>query len=194
MMHERCVLNFLYILPNVWPLSLCPLPSCVLISPSPPHSVFISDGQENAGKCPHQDSDGSDAVFGDLPNGTDLKPEEKPRGEDLEVTSFIFNGQSDNAVTTPGGSKLKMDPEKKFACAECGQTFRTKSYLNKHHHRVHKKRAAAGSNLGNLGSPFSPQQNMSLLESFGFQIVQSAFASSLVDSEMGGSGIDLGDK
>ncbi|XP_056607593.1 POZ-, AT hook-, and zinc finger-containing protein 1 isoform X1 [Triplophysa dalaica] len=154
----------------------------------------LTDGQENAGKCPHQDSDGSDAVFGDLPNGTDLKPEEKPTGEDLEVTSFIFNGQSDNAVTTPGGSKLKMDPEKKFACAECGQTFRTKSYLNKHHHRVHKKRAAAGSNLGNLGSPFSPQQNMSLLESFGFQIVQSAFASSLVDSEMGGSGIDLGDK
>ncbi|XP_075424532.1 POZ-, AT hook-, and zinc finger-containing protein 1 isoform X1 [Ascaphus truei] len=34
-----------------------------------------------------------------------------------------------------------------------------------------------------LGSPFSPQQNMSLLESFGFQIVQSAFASSLVDPE-----------
>ncbi|KAA0712853.1 Zinc finger transcription factor [Triplophysa tibetana] len=128
------------------------------------------------------------------PTETDLKPEEKPTGEDLEVTSFIFNGQSDNAVTTQGGSKLKMDPEKKFACAECGQTFRTKSYLNKHHHRVHKKRAAAGSNLGNLGSPFSPQQNMSLLESFGFQIVQSAFASSLVDSEMGGSGIDLGDK
>ncbi|XP_057194373.1 POZ (BTB) and AT hook-containing zinc finger 1 isoform X2 [Triplophysa rosa] len=162
-----------------------------------PHNycgICNKDGQENAGKCPHQDSDGSDAVFGDLPNGTDLKPEQKPAGEDLEVKSFIFNGQSDDAVTTPGGSKLKTDPEKKFACAECGQTFRTKSYLNKHHHRVHKKRAAAGSNLGNLGSPFSPQQNMSLLESFGFQIVQSAFASSLVDSEMGGSGIDLGDK
>ncbi|XP_052455885.1 POZ (BTB) and AT hook-containing zinc finger 1 isoform X2 [Carassius gibelio] len=156
----------------------------------------VEDGQENAGKCPHQDSDGSDAVFGDLSNGTDLKAEQKVEGEEMEVTSFIFNGQAEDAVTSPGGSKniQKMDQEKKFACGDCGQTFRTKSYLNKHHHRVHKKRAAAGSGLGDLGSPFSPQQNMSLLESFGFQIVQSAFASSLVDSEMGSSGIGLGDK
>lgn len=158
--------------------------------------MFTSDGQENAGKCPHQDSDGSDAVFGDLSNGTDLKAEQKVEGEEMEVTSFIFNGQPEDAVTSPGGSKniQKTDQEKKFACGECGQTFRTKSYLNKHHHRVHKKRAAAGSGLGDLGSPFSPQQNMSLLESFGFQIVQSAFASSLVDSEMGGSGMGLGEK
>ncbi|XP_016314434.1 POZ-, AT hook-, and zinc finger-containing protein 1-like [Sinocyclocheilus anshuiensis] len=156
----------------------------------------LTDGQENAGKCPHQDSDGSDAVFGDLSNGTDLKAEQKVEGEEMEVTSFIFNGQPEDAVTSPGGSKniQKIDQEKKFACGDCGQTFRTKSYLNKHHHRVHKKRAAAGSGLGDLGSPFSPQQNMSLLESFGFQIVQSAFASSLVDSEMGSSGIGLGEK
>ncbi|XP_065135977.1 POZ (BTB) and AT hook-containing zinc finger 1 isoform X1 [Paramisgurnus dabryanus] len=154
----------------------------------------LTDGQENSGKCPHQDSDGSDTAFGDLSNGNDLKPEQKPEGEELEVTSFIFNGQIDDTPTTAGGSKQNADPEKKFACADCGQTFRTKSYLNKHHHRVHKKRAAAASSLGNLGSPFSPQQNMSLLESFGFQIVQSAFASSLVDSEMGGSGMGLEDK
>ncbi|XP_065135978.1 POZ (BTB) and AT hook-containing zinc finger 1 isoform X2 [Paramisgurnus dabryanus] len=154
----------------------------------------VEDGQENSGKCPHQDSDGSDTAFGDLSNGNDLKPEQKPEGEELEVTSFIFNGQIDDTPTTAGGSKQNADPEKKFACADCGQTFRTKSYLNKHHHRVHKKRAAAASSLGNLGSPFSPQQNMSLLESFGFQIVQSAFASSLVDSEMGGSGMGLEDK
>ncbi|KAL0191429.1 hypothetical protein M9458_014127, partial [Cirrhinus mrigala] len=167
---------------------------CISLSPSFPDIpfptlVFTSDGQENAGKCPHQDSDGSDAVFGDLSNGTDLKAEQK-------VTSFIFNGQPEDAVTSPGGSKniQKTDQEKKFACGDCGQTFRTKSYLNKHHHRVHKKRAAAGSGLGDLGSPFSPQQNMSLLESFGFQIVQSAFASSLVDSEMGSSGMGLGEK
>lgn len=161
-----------------------------------PRSVFSSDGQENVGKCPHQDSDGSDAVFGDLSNGTDLKAEQKVEGEEMEVTSFIFNGQPEDAVTSPGGSKniQNTDQEKKFACGDCGQTFRTKSYLNKHHHRVHKKRAAAGSGLGDLGSPFSPQQNMSLLESFGFQIVQSAFASSLVDSEMGGSGMGLGEK
>ncbi|XP_026116627.1 POZ-, AT hook-, and zinc finger-containing protein 1-like isoform X2 [Carassius auratus] len=156
----------------------------------------VEDGQENAGKCPHQDSDGSDAVFGDLSNGTDLKTEQKVEGEEMEVTSFIFNGQPDDAVTSPGGSKniQNTDQEKKFACGDCGQTFRTKSYLNKHHHRVHKKRAAALSGLGDLGSPFSPQQNMSLLESFGFQIVQSAFASSLVDSEMGNSGMGLGEK
>ncbi|XP_016384565.1 POZ-, AT hook-, and zinc finger-containing protein 1-like isoform X1 [Sinocyclocheilus rhinocerous] len=164
-----------------------------------PHNycgICNKDGQENAGKCPHQDSDGSDAVFGDLSNGTDLKAEHKVEGEEMEVTSFIFNGQPEDAVTSPGGSKniQKIDQEKKFACGDCGQTFRTKSYLNKHHHRVHKKRAAAGSGLGDLGSPFSPQQNMSLLESFGFQIVQSAFASSLVDSEMGSSGIGLGEK
>ncbi|XP_056109776.1 POZ (BTB) and AT hook-containing zinc finger 1 isoform X1 [Rhinichthys klamathensis goyatoka] len=164
-----------------------------------PHNycgICNKDGQENAGKCPHQDSDGSDAVFGDLSNGTDLKAEHKVEGEEMEVTSFIFNGQPEDIVTSPGGSKdiQKTDHEKKFACGECGQTFRTKSYLNKHHHRVHKKRAAAGSGLGDLGSPFSPQQNMSLLESFGFQIVQSAFASSLVDSEMGSSGMGLGEK
>ncbi|KAK2889407.1 hypothetical protein Q8A67_014782 [Cirrhinus molitorella] len=164
-----------------------------------PHNycgICNKDGQENAGKCPHQDSDGSDAVFGDLSNGTDLKAEQKVEGEEMEVTSFIFNGQPEDAVTSPGGSKniQKNDQEKKFACGDCGQTFRTKSYLNKHHHRVHKKRAAAGSGLGDLGSPFSPQQNMSLLESFGFQIVQSAFASSLVDSEMGSSGMGLGEK
>ncbi|XP_075687651.1 POZ-, AT hook-, and zinc finger-containing protein 1 isoform X2 [Rhinoderma darwinii] len=54
--------------------------------------------------------------------------------------------------------------------------------------------ASLGPALGSaLASPFSPQQNMSLLESFGFQIVQSAFASSLVEPEveqqgMGGDG------
>ncbi|XP_043098868.1 POZ-, AT hook-, and zinc finger-containing protein 1 isoform X3 [Puntigrus tetrazona] len=164
-----------------------------------PHNycgICNKDGQENAVKCPHQDSDGSDAVFGDLSNGTDLKVEQKVEGEEMEVTSFIFNGQPEDTATLPGGSKniQKTDQEKKFACGDCGQTFRTKSYLNKHHHRVHKKRAAAGSGLGDLGSPFSPQQNMSLLESFGFQIVQSAFASSLVDSEMGSSGMGLGEK
>ncbi|XP_068094705.1 POZ-, AT hook-, and zinc finger-containing protein 1 isoform X3 [Hyperolius riggenbachi] len=45
--------------------------------------------------------------------------------------------------------------------------------------------ASLGPALGSaLTSPFSPQQNMSLLESFGFQIVQSAFASSLVEPEV----------
>uniref|UniRef100_A0A8B9L8R5 POZ/BTB and AT hook containing zinc finger 1 n=1 Tax=Astyanax mexicanus TaxID=7994 RepID=A0A8B9L8R5_ASTMX len=154
----------------------------------------LADGQENAGKCHHQDSDGSDAAFGELSNGTELKHEHKAEGEELEVTSLIFNGEADGPAATPCSSKQKTDPEKKFACGECGQTFRTKSYLNKHHQRVHKKHSGTGSSLGDLGSPFSPQQNMSLLESFGFQIVQSAFASSLVDSEVGSSVMGLGDK
>ncbi|KAL7832876.1 hypothetical protein SRHO_G00298940 [Serrasalmus rhombeus] len=154
----------------------------------------LADGQENAGKCPHQDSDGSDTAFGDLSNGTELKPEHKAEGEELEVTSLVFNGEADGPAAVPCGSKQKSDPEKKFACGECGQTFRTKSYLNKHHQRVHKKHSGTGSSLGDLGSPFSPQQNMSLLESFGFQIVQSAFASSLVDSEVASSAMGLGDK
>ncbi|XP_073438890.1 POZ-, AT hook-, and zinc finger-containing protein 1 isoform X4 [Dendrobates tinctorius] len=50
--------------------------------------------------------------------------------------------------------------------------------------------ASLGPALGSaLASPFSPQQNMSLLESFGFQIVQSAFASSLVEPEVEQQGI-----
>uniref|UniRef100_A0A8B9L689 POZ/BTB and AT hook containing zinc finger 1 n=1 Tax=Astyanax mexicanus TaxID=7994 RepID=A0A8B9L689_ASTMX len=162
-----------------------------------PHNycnICNKDGQENAGKCHHQDSDGSDAAFGELSNGTELKHEHKAEGEELEVTSLIFNGEADGPAATPCSSKQKTDPEKKFACGECGQTFRTKSYLNKHHQRVHKKHSGTGSSLGDLGSPFSPQQNMSLLESFGFQIVQSAFASSLVDSEVGSSVMGLGDK
>ncbi|XP_063769159.1 POZ-, AT hook-, and zinc finger-containing protein 1 isoform X2 [Pseudophryne corroboree] len=50
--------------------------------------------------------------------------------------------------------------------------------------------ASLGPALGSaLASPFSPQQNMSLLESFGFQIVQSAFASSLVEPEVEQQGL-----
>ncbi|KAF4079207.1 hypothetical protein AMELA_G00190210 [Ameiurus melas] len=157
-------------------------------------SICNKDGQENAAKCPHQDSEGSDAAFGDLSNGTELKLEHKSEDKELEVTSLIFNGEADGTANTPCGSKQKTDTEKKFACGLCGQTFRTKSYLNKHQHRVHKKPSGTASGLGDLGSPFSPQQNMSLLESFGFQIVQSAFASSLVDSEVGSSAVGLGDK
>lgn len=105
------------------------------------------------------------------------------------------------ALGSPEGSKVKTDPEKRFSCGICGQAFRTKSYLNKHQHRVHKAQKVQGvpgsgfSDLApSLSSPFSPQQNMSLLESFGFQIVQSAFASSLVDAEAGQSGMDFGGK
>ncbi|XP_071383102.1 POZ (BTB) and AT hook-containing zinc finger 1 isoform X1 [Centroberyx affinis] len=163
--------------------------------------ICNKDGQENAGKCPHLESEESDPSFGDLSNGDELKSPHKPDGEELEMPSLACNGASAVALGSPEGAKAKTDPEKKFACGTCGQAFRTKSYLNKHQHRVHKAQkgqAVTGSGLSELTptltSPFSPQQNMSLLESFGFQIVQSAFASSLVDAEAGQSGMDFGGK
>ncbi|XP_068568240.1 POZ (BTB) and AT hook-containing zinc finger 1 isoform X1 [Cebidichthys violaceus] len=164
--------------------------------------ICNKDGQENTGKCPHLESEESDPSFGELSNGDELKSPHKPDGgPELEMPSLACNGASAEALGSPEGSKAKTDPEKKFTCGICGQAFRTKSYLNKHQHRVHKAQKAqgvSGSGLNELSpsltSPFSPQQNMSLLESFGFQIVQSAFASSLVDAEAGQSGIDFGGK
>ncbi|XP_056292960.1 POZ (BTB) and AT hook-containing zinc finger 1 isoform X2 [Pseudoliparis swirei] len=163
-----------------------------------------ADGQENTGKCPHLESEESDPSFGELSNSDELKSPHKPDGPELAMPSLACNGASAEALGSPEGSKAKTDPEKKFNCGICGQAFRTKSYLNKHQHRVHKaqkaQKAQGGSGPGlnelspSLTSPFSPQQNMSLLESFGFQIVQSAFASSLVDPEAGQSGIDFGGK
>ncbi|XP_047437777.1 POZ (BTB) and AT hook-containing zinc finger 1 isoform X1 [Mugil cephalus] len=163
--------------------------------------ICNKDGQENAGKCPHLESEESDPSFGELSNGDELKSPHKPDGPELEMPPLACNGASAGTLASPEGSKAKTDPEKKFTCGICGQAFRTKSYLNKHQHRVHKAQKAqgvSGSGLSemapSLTSPFSPQQNMSLLESFGFQIVQSAFASSLVDAEAGQSGIDFGGK
>ncbi|TKS71356.1 Zinc finger transcription factor [Collichthys lucidus] len=161
----------------------------------------VADGQENAGKCPHLESEESDPSFAELSNGDELKSPHKPDGPELEMPSLACNGASAGTLGSPEASKAKTDPEKKFNCGICGQAFRTKSYLNKHQHRVHKAQKAQGvSGPGlnelapSLTSPFSPQQNMSLLESFGFQIVQSAFASSLVDAEAGQSGMDFGGK
>uniref|UniRef100_A0A3Q4HCL7 POZ/BTB and AT hook containing zinc finger 1 n=1 Tax=Neolamprologus brichardi TaxID=32507 RepID=A0A3Q4HCL7_NEOBR len=160
-----------------------------------------NDGQENAGKCPHLESEESDPSFGDLSNSEELKSPHKTDGPELEMPSLPCNGASAGALVSPEASKAKTDPEKKFICGICGQAFRTKSYLNKHQHRVHKAQkvqGVSGSSLSDIApsltSPFSPQQNMSLLESFGFQIVQSAFASSLVDADVGQSGIDFGGK
>ncbi|XP_026162059.1 POZ-, AT hook-, and zinc finger-containing protein 1 isoform X3 [Mastacembelus armatus] len=161
--------------------------------------ICNKDGRENTGKCPHLEE--SDPSFGELPSGDELKSPHKLEGPELEIPSLACNGASAEALGSPEGTKAKTDPEKKFTCGVCGQAFRTKSYLNKHQHRVHKAQKAqglSGSGLSELApsltSPFSPQQNMSLLESFGFQIVQSAFASSLVDAEAGQSGIDFGGK
>lgn len=168
--------------------------------------MFTSDGQEDAGKCPHQDSEGSDTSFSELSNGTELKSPHKVDGAGLNCngagggtpgTPSSAAGAGAGAGAGAAGPKGKVaDSDKKHLCGECGQAFRTKSYLNKHLQRVHGVvgPGKGGGLLGDLSSPtlsspFSPQQNMSLLESFGFQIVQSAFASSLVDSEGSGSGL-----
>ncbi|XP_012728140.2 POZ-, AT hook-, and zinc finger-containing protein 1 isoform X1 [Fundulus heteroclitus] len=161
----------------------------------------VEDGQENAGKCPHLESEELDTSLRELSNVDELKSPIKSDGPKLEVPSLDCNGAPGGILGSPEASKANADPEKKFACGICGQAFRTKSYLNKHQHRVHKAQrthGVSGSGLSevapSLTSPFSPQQNMSLLESFGFQIVQSAFASSLVDAEAGQSGMDFGGK
>ncbi|XP_008407007.1 POZ-, AT hook-, and zinc finger-containing protein 1 isoform X1 [Poecilia reticulata] len=161
----------------------------------------VEDGQENAGKCPHLESEESDTSLRELSSVDELKSPTKPDGPELEMPSLACNGAPTGILGSPDASKANRDPEKKFVCGICGQAFRTKSYLNKHQHRVHKAQrthGVPGSGLSemapSLSSPFSPQQNMSLLESFGFQIVQSAFASSLVDTEAGQSGIEFGGK
>lgn len=166
-------------------------------------SICNKDGQETAEKCPHQDSEGSDVSFSDITSGSQLKSPIK-----MDTGELDCNGSDAAIPSTPGtpsssgvGSKVKeagpvlasgagsdKDTEKKHLCAECGQGFRTKSYLNKHLQRVHGLVGGIGKvgfdlTSASLTSPFSPQQNMSLLESFGFQIVQSAFASSLADTE-----------
>ncbi|KAK2121407.1 POZ-, AT hook-, and zinc finger-containing protein 1 [Saguinus oedipus] len=133
-------------------------------------------GKEREGqKCSHQDPIESSDSYGDLSDASDLKTPEKQSA----------NGSFSCDMAVPK-NKMESDGEKKYPCPECGSFFRSKSYLNKHIQKVHVR--ALGGPLGDLGpalgSPFSPQQNMSLLESFGFQIVQSAFASSLVDPEV----------
>ncbi|EDL40401.1 zinc finger protein 278, isoform CRA_a, partial [Mus musculus] len=132
-------------------------------------------GNKEGQKCSHQDLIESSDSYGDLSDASDLKTPEKQSA----------NGSFSCDVAVPK-NKMESDGEKKYPCPECGSFFRSKSYLNKHIQKVHVR--ALGGPLGDLGpalgSPFSPQQNMSLLESFGFQIVQSAFASSLVDPEV----------
>ncbi|KAF6730910.1 POZ-, AT hook-, and zinc finger-containing protein 1 [Oryzias melastigma] len=165
------------------------------------HQCSVEDGQEDDRKCPHLDSEESDASFREMSNGDELKSPHKSDGPEQDMSSLDCNGAPAGLLASPDGSKSKAEPEKRFSCEICGQAFRTKSYLNKHQHRVHKAQrthGVSGSGLSDMASsltsPFSLQQNMSLLESFGFQIVQSAFASSLVDAEAGQSGIDFGGK
>lgn len=139
-------------------------------------SNFCSICNREGQKCTHQDQMESSDSYGELSDASDLKTPEKQNPNDTFPVC-------DMPVVK---SKMETEVEKRYPCPDCGSFFRSKSYLNKHIQKVHV-RAMAGP-LGDLGpalgSPFSPQQNMSLLESFGFQIVQSAFASSLVDPDV----------
>uniref|UniRef100_A0A6J0U4H7 POZ-, AT hook-, and zinc finger-containing protein 1 isoform X7 n=1 Tax=Pogona vitticeps TaxID=103695 RepID=A0A6J0U4H7_9SAUR len=140
-------------------------------------SNFCTICNREGPKCSHSDQIESSDSYGDLSDASDLKTPEKQNA----------NGSFSCDLVVPK-NKLESEGDKKFPCPECGSFFRSKSYLNKHIQKVHVRSLGGGTPLGDLGaalgSPFSPQQNMSLLESFGFQIVQSAFASSLVDPEV----------
>ncbi|XP_020654788.3 POZ-, AT hook-, and zinc finger-containing protein 1 isoform X7 [Pogona vitticeps] len=140
-------------------------------------SNFCTICNREGPKCSHSDQIESSDSYGDLSDASDLKTPEKQNA----------NGSFSCDLVVPK-NKLESEGDKKFPCPECGSFFRSKSYLNKHIQKVHVRSLGGGTPLGDLGaalgSPFSPQQNMSLLESFGFQIVQSAFASSLVDAEV----------
>ncbi|XP_044300340.1 POZ-, AT hook-, and zinc finger-containing protein 1 isoform X5 [Varanus komodoensis] len=138
-------------------------------------SNFCTICNREGQKCSHSDQIESSDSYGELSDTSDLKTPEKQNA----------NG-SFSCEMVVAKSKLESEGDRKCPCPECGSFFRSKSYLNKHMQKVHAR--SLGAPLGDLGpalgSPFSPQQNMSLLESFGFQIVQSAFASSLVDPEV----------
>ncbi|KAM3826021.1 POZ-, AT hook-, and zinc finger-containing protein 1 isoform 5-T5 [Vipera latastei] len=137
-------------------------------------SNFCTICNREGQKCSHSDQIESSDSYGDLSDASDLKTPEKQNANGSFSCDMVV-----------AKNKLESEGDRKYPCPECGSFFRSKSYLNKHIQKVHVR--SLGAPLGDLasalGSPFSPQQNMSLLESFGFQIVQSAFASSLVDPE-----------
>ncbi|XP_041058141.1 POZ-, AT hook-, and zinc finger-containing protein 1 isoform X1 [Carcharodon carcharias] len=139
----------------------------------------LQDGEMDGLKCQHQDSQDNSDSFGDLSDISDLKSPLK-HDQDESFQCDINNGK----VKIEANAEQYTEP-KKYTCPDCGSVFKSKSYLNKHMLKVHVK--PTGGVLADLptglSSPFSPQQNMSLLESFGFQIVQNAFGSTLADPD-----------
>eukprot|EP00062_Callorhinchus_milii_P017366 gi/632969655/ref/XP_007901199.1/ PREDICTED: POZ-, AT hook-, and zinc finger-containing protein 1 [Callorhinchus milii] len=139
----------------------------------------LQDGEMDGLKCQHQDSQDNSDSFGDLSDISDLKSPLK-HDQDESFQCDLNNGK----IKIETNAEQYIEP-KRYPCQDCGSVFKSKSYLNKHMLKIHAK--PVGGSLADLssglGSPFSPQQNMSLLESFGFQVVQNAFASSLVEPE-----------
>ncbi|XP_043572064.1 POZ-, AT hook-, and zinc finger-containing protein 1 isoform X2 [Chiloscyllium plagiosum] len=144
-------------------------------------NICNKDGEMDGLKCQHQDSQDNSDSFGDLSDISDLKSPLK-HDQDESFQCDLNNGK----VKMEANAEQYAEP-KKYNCPDCGSVFKSKSYLNKHMLKVHvKPTAGALADLPTgLSSPFSPQQNMSLLESFGFQIVQNAFGSSLADPDPG---------
>ncbi|XP_072443172.1 POZ-, AT hook-, and zinc finger-containing protein 1 isoform X2 [Chiloscyllium punctatum] len=144
-------------------------------------NICNKDGEMDGLKCQHQDSQDNSDSFGDLSDISDLKSPLK-HDQDESFQCDLNNGK----VKMEASAEQYAEP-KKYNCPDCGSVFKSKSYLNKHMLKVHvKPTAGALADLPTgLSSPFSPQQNMSLLESFGFQIVQNAFGSSLADPDPG---------
>ncbi|XP_041058142.1 POZ-, AT hook-, and zinc finger-containing protein 1 isoform X2 [Carcharodon carcharias] len=142
-------------------------------------NICNKDGEMDGLKCQHQDSQDNSDSFGDLSDISDLKSPLK-HDQDESFQCDINNGK----VKIEANAEQYTEP-KKYTCPDCGSVFKSKSYLNKHMLKVHVK--PTGGVLADLptglSSPFSPQQNMSLLESFGFQIVQNAFGSTLADPD-----------
>ncbi|XP_078409965.1 POZ-, AT hook-, and zinc finger-containing protein 1 isoform X2 [Cetorhinus maximus] len=142
-------------------------------------NICNKDGEMDGLKCQHQDSQDNSDSFGDLSDISDLKSPLK-HDQDESFQCDLNNGK----VKIEANAEQYTEP-KKYTCPDCGSVFKSKSYLNKHMLKVHVK--PTGGALADLptglSSPFSPQQNMSLLESFGFQIVQNAFGSTLADPD-----------
>ncbi|XP_032899368.1 POZ-, AT hook-, and zinc finger-containing protein 1 isoform X2 [Amblyraja radiata] len=142
-------------------------------------NICNKDGEMDGMKCPHQDSQDNSDSFGDLSDISDLKSPLK-HDQDESFQCDLNNGK----VKVESNAELYAEP-KKYTCPDCGSVFKSKSYLNKHMLKAHVKPSEGQLNdlSTSLSSPFSPHQNMSLLESFGFQIVQNAFGATLVDPD-----------
>ncbi|XP_059839254.1 POZ (BTB) and AT hook-containing zinc finger 1 isoform X2 [Hypanus sabinus] len=142
-------------------------------------NICNKDGEMDGLKCQHQDLQDNSDSFADLSDISDLKSPLK-HDQDESFQCDLNNGK----VKVETNAELYAEP-KKYTCPDCGSVFKSKSYLNKHMLKAHVKTSEGTLNdlPTSLSSPFSTHQNMSLLESFGFQIVQNAFGSTLADPD-----------
>uniref|UniRef100_A0A8C5M453 POZ/BTB and AT hook containing zinc finger 1 n=1 Tax=Leptobrachium leishanense TaxID=445787 RepID=A0A8C5M453_9ANUR len=168
-------------------------------------SNFCTICNREGDKCHHGEQESSDS-YGDLSDGSDLKsPEKQSANGSYTVPELVMPKKTE-------AEPEKRYPCSECGSFFRSKAYLHK-HIQKVHSRplgapLGEMGPALGSAIGppmgpvlgptigstlgptigpalgsTLANPFSTQQNMSLLESFGFQIVQSAFASSLVDNE-----------